>query len=486
MLNLDNNRYHHRFPIQGPIEIPVQGAGDGALEGFAVCLPAIHGFLVCFLARVDDFGGDGLLLGAVDESAAQDIRVADETFSFAVGPEDHHDHAGFTHDLAIQKNPLAFAGRSAAVDDDVLDRELVLALASRAVAFEFQDLAVTEKVDLVIRIADALCDIRVRGAQVRFAVFGDDVAGAYEAVHQKDVAAVAVAGHMQCQFLVCLHDSSAQVQGIDHLRDSTLVADNRIAAEDHRVPFLHFDVAVRAETHAGKACSLFTLASRSDDERFAVGNLVHARAHFAYQPAWGFQVAQILGDLGIGLHASAGDKHFAVISLGVLHDLLDAVQKRRECRDDHPAFGIADQVFERRGDFALALAEAGLRGVCRVRDDREHSFFAELRQALEICRRFISRGGKVEFEVARMDDLSVRRMENDRGGIRNTVRDPQILHFHFADAYLLAVGNDVQLRLARQALLIQAFLHEGDGELGAIARRIVQLREQMLHRAAVG
>src|SRR3989338_2168678 len=162
------------------------------------------------------------------------------------------------------------------------------------------------------------------------------------AVHQKDVAAVAVAGHMQCQFLVCLHDSSAQVQVIDHLRDSTLVADNRIAAEDHRVPFLHFDVAVRAETHAGKACRLFTLASRSDDERFAVGNLVHARAHFAYQPAWGFQVAQILGDLGIGLHASAGDKHFAVISLGVLHDLLDAVQKRRECRDDHAAFGIAD------------------------------------------------------------------------------------------------------------------------------------------------
>jgi hypothetical protein len=145
---------------------------------------------------------------------------------------------------------------------------------------------------------------------------------------------------------------------------------------------------------------------------------------------------------------------------------------------------ICSMRLSRLGDLALALAVAGLGGVGGVGDDRQHPRVAQLGETMEVGRVLVHRR-QVELEVAGVHQRAVGRVDGDGGGVGDAVGDAQEFHFHLADADLLAELDGVQLHFGREMILLQALFHHGHGEPGAVARRVMEGREQVLRRADV-
>ena len=137
-------------------------------------------------------------------------------------------------------------------------------------------------------------------------------------------------------------------------------------------------------------------------------------------------------NLNIGIHAATGDKNLSIECLGVINDLLNAVEERTECRNNNATLCLADKTQNDFGDFFFTRAVSRPCSIRRIGYYCKDAFFAEFGESLKVRWRFIE-GGQIEFKVSRMNDRPVGGMEGNGGGIGDTVGDSEKLHFDFPD-----------------------------------------------------
>jgi hypothetical protein len=104
----------------------------------------------------------------------------------------------------------------------------------------------------IVLIPDPANNLCVRGAHVGFAVLGDHMARFHESMHEEKVLLVAVTRRVEVEDVIREHARTLEVQIIDHRRDRAGIADNRVARENHRIPILNGNIAVRSHPDTGK------------------------------------------------------------------------------------------------------------------------------------------------------------------------------------------------------------------------------------------
>ena len=92
----------------------------------------------------------------------------------------------------------------------------------------------------------------------------------------------------------------------------------------------------------------------------------------------------------------------------------------------------------------------------------------------------------VELVVAGVHDAAARRLEHDRGGVRDRVRHADELDPERAELERLVAGGDLaQLRLAREAVLVELRLDQAEREPRGDDDRNVHLAHEVRQRADV-
>ena len=122
-------------------------------------------------------------------------------------------------------------------------------------------------------------------------------------------------------------------------------------------------------------------------------------------------------------------------------------------------------------------------GVRRIAQQREDALPAQLAEARQIDHLAVD-GREIDLEVAGVDDRADRRENRKAAGIGDRMVDSDEFDRQLAQPDLIAGLDDVELRLAQVAGLLELALDEADREARGIDRD-VQLLEQVAQRADV-
>ena len=137
-------------------------------------------------------------------------------------------------------------------------------------------------------------------------------------------------------------------------------------------PFVELDLRVVVERHAGERGERLTLAAGREDEHL-LGPVVVDLREFDHRPLRHVEVPEVAGDVGVLDHRAAGESELAAVQMSDGYRLLDAMDVRREARDDHAALGFGEDLVKRLSDGTLRGRRARSFGVGRVAEQRQHS-----------------------------------------------------------------------------------------------------------------
>src|SRR5260370_41131173 len=110
-------------------------------------------------------------------------------------------------------------------------------------------------------------------------------------------------------------------------------------------------------------------------------------------------ITQVFADLGGILHGAAEKTDFAAVLPRHVDGQLDAVNRRREARDEQTPFGADKYLFELAVDSTLARRVALALDVGGILQERQYSLFAVLGETVQI-EEAIVRGRRVGPEIA--------------------------------------------------------------------------------------
>ena len=162
---------------------------------------------------------------------------------------------------------------------------------------------------------------------------------------------------------------------------------------------------------------------------------------------------------------------------------LDAVNRRAETGDHHAALGAVEDLFHARADGALRFGIAGTVGVGGIREQQQHAALAVIGQGVQVEQLVIG-GGRIDLEIAGVDDDAEGRGDGQRHGADDRVGDVDELDFERSDLHdLLGLHLD-EARLFLEFVFLQAPVHQRERESGAVYRDI-DFREEIGDRADV-
>ena len=107
---------------------------------------------------------------------------------------------------------------------------------------------------------------------------------------------------------------------------------------------------------------------------------------FFISPGWmtqavgNFDVAEIFGDLGGVVHGAADEGDFASVLAGEFDGELDAVDRRREARDEQAALGVGEDFVKLAADGALAGRVSLALDVGGILKQRQHALLCRIRR----------------------------------------------------------------------------------------------------------
>ena len=181
--------------------------------------------------------------------------------------------------------------------------------------------------------------------------------------------------------------------------------------------------------------------------------------------------AELAGDLDVGAHRSAVDDDLLRIQFRELHDADEALEVRCEHRDDEASLRFGDDLLEGRIDDRFGDRESRLPDVGRVHEEREHLAILEDPEfALLLCGRDAVL--VVELDVAREDDVSPLRFDDDAHGIRHGVRDAEESDGVVAELDDLVLLDFPYLDRRRLREFLLAFLDHHARETAGVDHRI--------------
>ena len=211
--------------------------------------------------------------------------------------------------------------------------------------------------DVVGVDADRLGELAVQVDALVVAVERHDVARPDEVEHQLDLLRVAVAGGVDRRVAGRDHVAADVVEPVDRLVDGALVAGDRRGGEDDGVAVVQLDLRVVAVGHAPQRAERLALGARGDDHELVVGPVVDL-ARLDEDALGHVDVAQRAADVHVLAHRAPDERDLAAVRRGGVDDLLDAVDVRREARDDDAPLAAAEDLLQARADDRLARARS--------------------------------------------------------------------------------------------------------------------------------
>ena len=282
--------------------------------------------------------------------------------------------------------------------------------------------------------------------------------------------------------IVVNHVRIAAEEVIDHAIDRLLVAGNNSRREHHRVARLNARVLVIIDRGARQRRHRLALRSADQHANFFRREVANLRG-MNQQAVRNLDVAEVLRDLGRLSHGTPDQRDLAAVLEGLVDRQLDAVDRRREARDEQPALGGGENLLELRADGALARRVALALDVGGILKQRQHAFLAVFGKGVQIEEPVVG-GRGIDLEVARMNQRAQRRVNGQRHAIHQAVRHLDGIDGERPNLEALAGLDLVELGVVKQAVLFQLALDVSQRELGGVDGN-VQLRQQPGQRADV-
>ena len=172
--------------------------------------------------------------------------------------------------------------------------------------------------------------------------------------------------------------------------------------------------------HAGKRREGLALATRAEDHDLLVRELLEVIC-IDDVLVGNAQVAKLPGHLGVGDHRAARHHNLAANRHGGVADLLQAVDVARERGHKDAAWGVLDDMAQRRANGRLGRREARARGVGGVGEQDVDALGSEAVDGSVVGTHAVD-GGLVKLEVAGVHDVARRRVHEDAKRSWNGVR----------------------------------------------------------------
>src|SRR5581483_9221861 len=241
------------------------------------------------------------------------------------------------------------------------------------------------------------------------AVHRHEVTRADELEHRPELAPVGVAGDVDAGAAPVVDLGAALGEPVQKRVHAALVPRDDARRQDDRVALADRELLVLAVGEAGERGGRLALRARDEDGRRA--RVEPAGLVEADQPARrDFEVPEFAREADRVLEAAPGDRDPAAGAEARVDDLLDAVEVRRERRQEHAAARSADQLLDARPDVALGAALALVLDVRRVGEQEQNAPASDLLDTREVRGPAVDRP-RGDLEVAAVEDRPLRRVD---------------------------------------------------------------------------
>ena len=127
-------------------------------------------------------------------------------------------------------------------------------------------------------------------------------------------------------------------------------------------------------------------------------------------------------------------RHAPAVLLRQIEHQLNAVNRRAEARNHHPALGAVEDLLHARADGALRFGVAGPVRIGGIREQQQHAALAVIGQRVQV-EQLVVGGRGVHLEIAGVDDDAERRGNGQRHRAHDGVRDVDELDLEWADLH---------------------------------------------------
>ena len=240
--------------------------------------------------------------------------------------------------------------------------------------------------------------------------------------------------------------------------------------EDDGVSLFDLRVLVIVDGGAGERGHGLALRAADEHANFFRRKILHL-AGIDDQTVGDFDVAKVFGNLGGIVHGAAEECDLASVLVCELHREIDAVNGRREARDEKPALGVRENFvkFAANGAFTrrvpLALDVGG------ILKQRQHAVLAIFGKGVQV-EEFVVGGRGIDFEIAGVDDDAEWRVDRERNAIDEAVRDLNGMDGKRSGLKALVGAHLAKVGVFEQAVLVEFVFDVGERELRAPYRNL--------------
>ena len=477
-----DDRQDHRAALRAVVEQPRETVAHADLDR----APLAHVLLHALADRAADEPArllhQPLGLAHINEAARDDVRPGDDLARGRIDRADRDNQAVLREVLSVAQHDAAHIADAEAVDHDGSRRNVRQTADKRLV--DLDGVADIADEDVFRRHAHAHRNARVLAQVLLLAVHRDEILRLRQRLNDLELLLTGVARnvHLVHRFV---HDVAAALQKLVNNRaDGFFVARDRARGDDNHVVLADGHLTVIVERHARQRGHRLALTARRDQDDLVLrvaGNHVEVDQEAVRH----IQIAEAARDRHHIDHAAAGKRDLAAILRRAVDDLLHAADIRRERRDNQTLvvrIGTREHRLKGRVDLLLRLCVAGTLGVRRVGHQHEDALLAELRKPREIDHAALRRG-KIDLEVAGVDDDACRRVEREAHRVGNRVVHVDQLHVEAAEMNVRARRRHMQPDMA-EIVLLELVLDQRDRQRRAVDRH-ADLFEEVRQRADV-
>ena len=273
-----------------------------------------------------------LALAHVYESARNYVGTADYMAVVNVERGDDDDQAVLSEVLSVAQNDASDVADAESVDKYLAcgyGRDLL-----HVVLVDLNRAANVADEDVLSVHAEEFGEVGVLAQMLLLAVDGNEELRSDKAVNDFQLLLAGVTRDVYVVHRLIDDLAAALEQLVNYVADGLFVAGDRIRGDDDEVALAHHDLAVIGVRHTRQRAHRLALTARRDKYDLLARIFVE-HVEVDQNIVGHVKVAELLGYVHVVDHASAREGDLSAVLRGAVDDLLDAVDIRREGRDDN-------------------------------------------------------------------------------------------------------------------------------------------------------
>ena len=282
--------------------------------------------------------------------------------------------------------------------------------------------------------------------------------------------------------IVVINQRAPPEHVIQHAENGFFIPRNDARGKNHAVVFIHGNKPVIVHGDSRKRRHRLRLAAtcqNNDALRIESANVLRANDHSIRN----LQNFQGVRDLHVVDHAAPDERHFAAHARPNVDDLLNAMNRRSEARQNHAPRCRAAQFFNSRNDSPLRWRKPGALHVRRIAEQCQHSLRSVFGERVQIKRRAAHRC-LIDLKIPSVNHHAERRANRQRHAIHRAVRHGNEFNFIRPDLHQPPGQHFAQRARLQQARFIQPLFHQRQRETRPVHRN-VQIAQDIRQRPDV-